>query len=71
MDEGRLTYRSELFTVRLWPEDLGEGQVEWRGRVQHVLSGRSDYFREWPDLIAFLAQALAPDAAWTNAEIER
>lgn len=27
---------SHLFTIRIWQEDLGQGQFEWRGKVQHV-----------------------------------
>ena len=46
----RLGAVSHLFTVRLWPEDLGAGQVQWRGQVQHVLSGEVHYFRDWPEL---------------------
>jgi len=52
--------QSDLFTVRLWAEDLGDGQVEWRGKVQHVASGEARYFREWPALIALL-RAMLPD----------
>ena len=48
--------RSELFTVRLWREDQGEGRVEWRGKVQHVLSGETRYFRDWQVLLAFLQE---------------
>jgi hypothetical protein len=33
--------------VRMWLEPLGDGQTEWRGKVQHVPSGESRYFREW------------------------
>lgn len=46
---------SQLFTVRLWPHDLGDGQIEWRGKVQHVLSGETRYFRQWGDLVEWLA----------------
>lgn len=48
-----------LFTVRLWSEALGDGQYEWRGQVQHVLSGESRYFREWTVLVAYLQTMLA------------
>jgi len=48
--------RSELFTVRLWREDQGEGRVEWRGKVRHVLSGQTRYFRDWQVLLAFLQE---------------
>jgi hypothetical protein len=33
---------------------LGAGRVEWRGKVQHALSGEAHYFREWAELIAFV-----------------
>jgi len=52
---------SQLFTVRLWAEDLGDGQIEWRGKLQHVTSGQARYFRDWPVLIALL-QMMLPDA---------
>lgn len=63
MADDRLPRRSELFTIRIWPEELGEGQIEWRGRIQHALSGRTSYFREWSALLAFLAEFVAADAA--------
>jgi len=50
--------RSHLFTVRLWAEETGDGQTEWRGRVQHVTSGEAYYFRDWPTLITYLLQLL-------------
>jgi hypothetical protein len=46
--------RSHLFTVRLWLEPLGDGQAEWRGKVQHVPSGEAQYVRDWSTLKAFL-----------------
>ena len=45
---------SHLFTLRLWPEDLGGGQTDWRGKVQHVNSGEARYFRDWPTLEAIV-----------------
>lgn len=46
---------SELFTVRLWRQEVGAGQIEWRGRVTHVLSGEMRHFREWSALMEFLS----------------
>jgi hypothetical protein len=43
--------QSHLFTVRVWLEDLGEDQTEWRGKIQHVLSGEVRYFRDWTGLV--------------------
>ena len=50
---------SHLFTLRLWEEALGEGKVEWRGRVQAVSSGETAFFRDWPGLVASLTRLLA------------
>ncbi len=55
---GQPQHQSQLFTVRLWAEDPGDGRAEWRGQVQHVLSGETHYFREWPALIAWLIAML-------------
>lgn len=42
--------RSYLYTVRLWPEDLGDGAWEWRGVVKLVATGEEHSFREWDGL---------------------
>jgi hypothetical protein len=47
-------HSSHLFTLRLWPENMGSGQTDWRGKVQHVNSGEARYFRDWPALEAFV-----------------
>ena len=49
-----LSQQSYLFTVRLWVEELGDDQTEWRGKVQSAASGEARYFRDWPGLIAHL-----------------
>ena len=59
MDRPQAQSNTQLVTVRLWREDLGEGQGEWRGEVHDVASGERHYFREWLTLVAFL-QALLP-----------
>ena len=53
-DADQPTHSSHLFMLRLWPEDLGSGQTDWRGSVQHVNSGEARYFRDWPTLEAFV-----------------
>ncbi len=53
-DAGHLAQRSHLFVLRLWIEDLGSGQTDWRGKVQHVNSGEVGYFRDWPALEHFV-----------------
>jgi hypothetical protein len=54
VEEHTSSSRAHLFTVRIWREDMGDGQWEWRGKVQHVGSGEAFYFREWQALIARL-----------------
>ena len=49
---------SYLFMLKVWAEELGDGQWEWRGQVQHVKSGETRYFRDWSTLITFLEAAL-------------
>lgn len=56
-DTDELTH-SQLFVLRIWQENLGEGHREWRGKVQHMISGDAHYFREWAGLIACLQQIL-------------
>ena len=53
-DDADQPARSHLFTLRLWLEELGSGQTDWRGKVQHVNSGEARYFRDWPTLQAFV-----------------
>ena len=49
---------SQLFILRIWQENLEEGRLEWRGKVQHMTSGEAHYFRDWSGLIACLQQIL-------------
>lgn len=53
-DTDKSAAESQLFVVRLWPEDLGQGQTDWRGKIQHVNSGETRYFRDWPTLEEFV-----------------
>ena len=57
-DNNRAAQGSHLFTMRLWLEDLGNGQTDWRGKVQHVTSGEARYFRDWPTLETFVDNLL-------------
>jgi hypothetical protein len=65
MEPEPLRPRSHLFTVRLWLEPLGDGQSEWRGKVQHVPSGEAQYFREWSSLVIFLERELS-ESGWVE-----
>jgi hypothetical protein len=56
-------HRSHLFTLRLWAEESGPGQTEWRGKLQHVLSREAYYFRDWSTLIDLLLEMLLASEA--------
>jgi hypothetical protein len=60
MDTAQLPSRSYLFTLRLWREDLGHSQSEWRGEVHEVESREVRYFRDWSALLT-LVQAMLPE----------
>jgi hypothetical protein len=64
--EEALSY-PQLFTLRIWLEDLGEGRFERRGKVEHLASGQVCYFRDWQKLIDFLQEFLTlPDTEGGN-----
>ena len=54
------TRTTHLFTVRMWQEEAneGQGQPEWRGKVQALPEGEAHYFRDWPSLVAHLQAML-------------
>ncbi len=58
MDRYNQNHQSHFFTVHVWQEELGNGQSEWRGKVQHVHSGEVRYFREWSTLVTALLKML-------------
>ena len=41
---------SQLFTLRVWQEALGDGRFETRGTLKHILSGETHHFCGWPAL---------------------
>ena len=57
---GNRARRSHLFLVRLWAEedDQQETQQQWQGKVQHVITGRTDYFPNWTSLVDILLAML-------------
>ncbi len=46
-DQPRSSYQ---FIVRLWTEDLGGGELEWRGKAQNIATGEFAYFRGFSGL---------------------
>ena len=51
--------RSHLFAIRVWEEEIGTEQSEWRGKVQLCSSGDVRYFREWATLAPLLLAMLS------------
>jgi hypothetical protein len=58
-DSRQPSLHTHLFTLRLWCEELGQGQIEWRGRIKHLGSGEVRYFRDPRTLYAALLRMLA------------
>jgi hypothetical protein len=52
------TYNAQLFMLRLWLEDLGNGQTVWRGKVHHMNSGEARYFRDFKTMDTFIKELL-------------
>jgi hypothetical protein len=63
LDRTSPSLTTHLFTVRIWREELGDGHSEWRGKVQHPLSGETRYFREWAELITFVREQVGDQTA--------
>jgi hypothetical protein len=59
---------SSLFLVRMWLEDRGNGQAEWQGKVQYVLSGEARSFCDWQELVDALLQLLPSGGSSQNYE---
>jgi len=62
---------SNLFLVRVWVEQAGGGRPEWRGKVQHVVSGEARPFSGCAALEAAMhemLEMLQPDLARENEE---
>ena len=60
------TRETRLFTLRMWQEETGDGQLEWRGKVQALPEGEAYYFRDWPALVAHLQAMLDAGRAATT-----
>lgn len=60
--------RTRLFLVRLWNEELGDGESEMRGRLQDVSSGETSYFRDWEGLVEGLKKLMAVEGMAVKQE---
>lgn len=57
MDQLRQTRRRHLFVLHVWLEERGDGNTEWRGEIEHVLTLEKRYFREWQVLLDFVQRS--------------
>jgi hypothetical protein len=49
---------TQLFTLRIWLEEVDNGRFEMRGTIKHVLSGETHNFREMVALEKFIEQTM-------------
>lgn len=54
---------SQLFVLRIWAEEMGDGRFEIRGQIKHIQSGEVKYYREWSSLQKFLMRRLLSEGA--------
>lgn len=69
VDKPNLRPRSHLFTIRVWEEEIGTDQTEWRGKVQLFTNGEVRYFREWVALVPLLIAMLSESG--TEADVRQ
>ncbi len=61
---------SYLFLVRIWLEEDTEGQVEWRGKVQDVVTGDADAFQGLHTVVKSIVSMLPAAAVrWASNQI--
>ncbi len=53
---------TNLFTLRLWLEPLGDDRREWRGEVKHLVTGEVRYFRRWEEIATLVPEMLLRDS---------
>ncbi|KAA3658169.1 MAG: hypothetical protein DWQ04_25920 [Chloroflexi bacterium] len=59
-EKSERTY-SQMFTLRVWVEDVGNSRIEYRSTLKHILSGETYHSRDWTTLIHHLETAFATE----------
>ncbi len=49
---------SHFFTLRVWSEVDQDDIIHWRGKLRHIPSDTTYYFRDWAALIPLLLSVL-------------
>ncbi len=52
---------SQLFLLRVWPEQEPHGKSGWTGKIQHVLSGEVQQFDDLASLQEYLQSMLTAE----------
>ena len=63
---GKKLRRSNSFVLRVWREEDARPH-EWRGWVQHAITGETCYFHRLADLVAFVETHTGPLGQDTEA----
>jgi len=58
---------SHLFLLRLWREELAQGQGEWRGQMTSLANSEVRYFRSPETLYKILLTMLSNDSSGISA----
>ncbi len=71
MNEKREGSQSQMFTLRVWVEDVGNAcaerqpevasrssRFEYRGTLKHVLTGETHHFRDWTTLTQLIETSM-------------
>lgn len=62
-------HASRVFVLRVWLEELGNGQSEWRGQLQQVSGGEVHYFRDWQRMLSYLSEMFPPTQTGGNPPV--
>jgi hypothetical protein len=49
---------THLLILRIWQEQLPDGRLEWRGKLQHPETNQTRHFRDWPALVPLLLASI-------------
>ena len=58
MKENPRSPPTNIFTLRLWHEPLGQDSGEWRGEVKNISTGEVRYFRTWEEIAELVPEML-------------
>ena len=56
MNKSKARACEATFVVRLWADDGPKRESSWRGKVQHVQSGKEEYFHRFDKLGEIIRQ---------------